>query len=269
MPETTKERLNLPLFFVLLFIVCWVGTLPMILGSYGMKLPAAVRLLQVLMLFGPLIVACFASWCNEGRAGIKTLLRRIILWRANVASYLVALVLPPAVFLVSAVVSRQMHLGSIIFPAASQIVSTYGLTLLVYALLNTEEFAWRGYALPRMQLSMGVLKATLLITGLWTLFHMPLFLIKGGHPAGYPLWLFVLMIFAISPLFTIVFNGSRGSLLLPHLLHQSFNAAVESVPIYPRVTHSLFPILISISIFLLFSLLLWHKQGPPSPVRTE
>jgi membrane protease YdiL (CAAX protease family) len=257
-----NEKISLPLFFVLLFTVCWIGALPMILGSYGWKLATPLKLLQILMLFGPLIVACFASWMNEGGKGIKNLFRRFVIWRVNLLWYFIALLSPPIASLISAALCRYFGWGKIVFPSTEKMLISFLTTLLVYALLNTEEFAWRGYALPRLQARIGAFRSTMVLAILWAAFHAPLFAIKGGHPAGYPIWLFAVMVFAISPLFTIVFNGSGGSLLLPHILHQSFNAAVEAIPIYPRLIHNLAAILILTGIFFIVSAVLWKQQAP-------
>lgn len=54
----TPRRISLPWFFVLLFVVSWIGAIPMVMASWtGTRPPLAIRLLQVLMLFGPGIVA--------------------------------------------------------------------------------------------------------------------------------------------------------------------------------------------------------------------
>jgi membrane protease YdiL (CAAX protease family) len=99
-----------------------------------------------------------------------------------------------------------------------------------HLLLNTEEIAWRGYALPRLLARYSRWRASLSLGLILGLFHIPLFLIKGGHPAGYPFPIFLVMIIALTVIFTWLAQHTSGSVLLAHLLHQSFNAWAESIP---------------------------------------
>lgn len=262
-------RFGLPAFFVTLFLVSWLGTVPMILQSYKLKLPGALSLLQILMLFGPGLVACFAAWRNEGTQGVSRLLRGLLVWRLNPLIYLAVLAGPPLVFALSLLVSNFAGFTQLHYPTAEKFFSTFGTVFGVYLLLNTEELAWRGYALPRLQTKMGTLKGTLLLTILWTCFHLPLFWMQGGHPAGYPFWLFALMIAGISLPFTIVFNATGGSILLPHLLHQSFNAAAEALPVFPVAARSLAPIAISVALLFVISLELYlHDRRAMADAQT-
>jgi membrane protease YdiL (CAAX protease family) len=219
----------------------------MILSSWrSTKLPPGVALLQVLMLFGPGLVAIFVTGINEGRSGVKKLLARFIKWRVNIIWYLIALFGP----LVLCLASRQISLlfgGHVnkLQPLPNLLIA-FATTFVIYFFLNTEEFAWRGYALPRLQERFGITKATVILGIIWGVFHLPLFLMKGGHPAGYPFPLYLLMTFAMTFTFSWIFNNTNGSLLLVHLLHQSINAWAEAIPFYPRATGSLVAMIIAI-----------------------
>ena len=245
--QSPKPRISLPLFFVILFAVCWIGTIPMILSSWrSTKLPPGVALLQVLMLFGPGLVAIFVAGINEGRSGVKKLLARFIKWRVNIIWYLIALFGPLVLCLASRQISLLFggHLNKL--QPLPDLLIAFATTFVIYFFLNTEEFAWRGYALPRLQERFGITKATLILGIIWGVFHLPLFLMKGGHPAGYPFPLYLLMTFAMTFTFTWVFNNTYGSLLLVHLLHQSINAWAEAIAFYPRATGSLVGMIIAI-----------------------
>lgn len=245
--QSPKPRISLPLFFVLLFAVCWIGTIPMVLSSWSSaKLPPGVALLQVLMLFGPGLVAIYAAGMNEGRLGIKNLLARFVKWRVNIIWYIIVL-LGPVVLCIAA---RQISLllGGNVPPLKSfpEVLSAFGTTFVIYFFLNTEEFAWRGYALPKLKNRFGITKATFILGIIWGVFHLPLFLMKGGHPAGYPFHLYVLMTLAMTFTFSWVFINTNGSLLLVHILHQSLNACAEAIPFYPRATGSLLAMIMAI-----------------------
>ena len=132
---------------------------------------------------------------------------------------------------------------------------------------NTEEIAWRGYALPELQRRMSPLKANLVLGVIWALFHSPLFFMKGGHPAGYSILIFFVMVVATTLIVGAIFNATRGSILISHLLHQSFNAWGEGLQIFPVMNEgSLWPmritVLILVALGLVASLLLARHRHP-------
>ena len=76
---------------------------------------------------------------------------------------------------------------------------------------------------------------------IWGVLHAPLFFMKGGHPGGWPPLLFLAMTVAWSVLFALAYEGTGGSILIVHLLHQALNGWSDALPIYPRVAHSSAP----------------------------
>jgi CAAX protease family protein len=89
---------------------------------------------------------------TEGRAGIRRLLRRFVLWRVGLRWYLFALVGVPVV----------MALGTLIVPRgmasllalSPRYVPTYLVWFLIIGIIGgplLEEPGWRGFALPRLQ----------------------------------------------------------------------------------------------------------------------
>src|SRR5262245_1846088 len=140
--QSPKTRIPLALFFVILFAVCWIGTIPMILSSWrSAKLPPAIAVLQVLMLFGPGLVALYATGMNEGRAGIRKLLCRFLIWRVNIIWYLIVLLGP----LILCLASRQLSLffGGTLnkLQTLPEVLMAFAQTFVIYFFLNTEEFA--------------------------------------------------------------------------------------------------------------------------------
>lgn len=262
MTETfrARERFPLPLFFVLLFLISWPGALPMILASYGKTVSPPVKLLQILMLFGPAIAACLASMINSGRQGLKQLLSGLLIWRVHAGWYVLAVIVPPLIYAVALFLSNATGQTESSFPALTKLIPSFLITLAVYFVLNTEELAWRGYALPRLQARFGVYPAAILIGLIWTVFHLPLFWIKGGHPAGYSFWLFTVMVMSITFLFSAAFNGTSGSVLIVHLLHQGLNAGVEAIPVYPRAVESIVPMVLASGMFFLIAVVLLKKK---------
>jgi membrane protease YdiL (CAAX protease family) len=130
------------------------------------------------------------------------------------------------------------------------VLTSAGQIGLFYLVFNTEELAWRGYALPQLQARMSPLGANAVLTLIWLVFHLPLFAMPGGHPAGYGLMPFIAMVIPIGFIMGAVFNRAAGSVLVVHVLHQGFNAWGEAWQIFPVFSGSPVPI-------WLFVALLW------------
>ena len=264
--QSPKQKVSLTLFFILLFAVCWIGTIPMVLSSWSStKLPSTVAMLQMLMLFGPGIVAVFVTGMNEGRSGVRKLLARFLKWRANIIWYLIVLLGPLVLCLASRQISLLLGSNVLRLQPLSDVLMTFATTFVVYFFLNTEEVAWRGYALPQLQERFGITTATFILGIIWGVFHLPLFLMKGGHPAGYPFPLYLLMTLAMTFAFTWVFKNTNGSLLLVHLLHQSLNAWAEAIPFYPRATGSLLAMITAILLLSTVAIAIVVAKFSPIP----
>jgi len=246
-----NERLPLAAVIIVIFVMSWIGTIPQVMASWvgAAALPGYVRLLQLFIL-APGFVVLWAAWINRGRAGFRQLLGRLLHWRAAWWIYAAVLLGTPAVVVISVLISNALGYTALTLPGPARALAAFLPTFAVYLLLNTEELAWRGYVLPRMQARWSPLVAALVLGVIWTLFHVPYFLMKGGHPGGYTPLLFALSLLPFSVLLARTFNATAGGVLLPHLLHQSINGWGESLPLLPRFAHSMAPVTISVLILL-------------------
>ncbi len=216
-------------FFALAYAVSWA----MLLVLYGLLgLPAAlVILLQTL---GPTIAALVMAGMLDGPAGRRRLLARIRIWRVARRWYAFALLGIPAASILAAMVIPGALIGlgdaSVVKPA---------IEFLVYMAVGFfsgplfEEPGWRGFALPRMQARMGALRATLVLGALWAAWHLPQYLVpewadENGGLDPVLIVTFLVMVVAIAPVMTWLFNRTQGSLLLVMLAHASINAALAA-----------------------------------------
>jgi hypothetical protein len=253
----------------LIFALSWPSVVPQILASWrgAAAVPGWVKLLQVLLV-APGLVAVAAAAVNGGWPGARDLLRRLLRWRAPAALWAGALLGPPLVIWASSAAAHVLGRLDRDVTAFPRFAAAFLPTFLVYLLLNTEELAWRGYVLPRMQARWTPLRATLVLGALWTVFHAPYFFMKGGHPGGTTPLLFVLTVIPVALVLTSLFNGSGGSVLLPHLFHQSVNAWAEAIPFLPRFAGSHWPMAISAAVLLALGAWLATRPslgaGPPA-----
>jgi len=98
---------------------------------------------------------------------------------------------------------------------------------LVLATLFTggnEEFGWRGFALPHLQMRFSALTASVLLGGVWVLWHVPMF-VYGVYQLSPLLYAASVVSFAV--ILTWYYNASDGSVLGAVLLHGTINAAVN------------------------------------------
>ena len=218
-------------YFVLAYALSWSVHVPLALSAQGLlpgTLPAS---LHVLGAYGPILAALVVTGVTRGASGLRDLLRRMRRWRVGIGWLLVAAFSPAVFFLVSAVLIR---LWNGVWPDLAQfghIAEFPNLGWLGGWLVWTltfglgEETGWRGFALPRLQRNRGARSATLILGGLWALWHLPQFFYN------YELTLFGVMGFAVSTMsgalvLTWLSNSTGGSVLVTMLWHGAFNTAV-------------------------------------------
>jgi uncharacterized protein len=239
--STTRRPPSLGGFFIAAAFVSGLGFLPMVWVSRAgaAALPPGLRHLQLLMLFGPALLAIVWSAREGGRAGVRTLLRSLLRWRVHPGWWIAALFGPGALYFLGRLLGDVLGASAAPLPTLGTAIASFLPTFGIYLLLNTEELAWRGYAWPRLRDRLGALRGSLVLGVVWGLLHAPLFMLKGGHPGGWPPALFLGMTVVFSVLFALAYEGTHRSVLIAHVLHQSLNAWGDAIPVYPRVTGSI------------------------------
>jgi membrane protease YdiL (CAAX protease family) len=181
---------------------------------------------------------------TDGKAGVKRLLSRFLIWRVGLKWYAVVLLLHPAVRLV----------GTLIFALRGGDVGRVDLTrwyLIPLALVGAalfgplaEELGWRGFALPRLLRIRGALLSSVILGAIWTAWHAPLFwapagtMVSGAPVTVASVLIYLVFLVAISILITWVYRHTRGSVLLAYLFHLSLSANIQFV-FFPDLTAEL------------------------------
>ena len=201
-PLAPVRRAPLLSFFVLACALTWSCVL----------LAPVSPAFGLLGLFGPSAAAVIVTAAGEGRAGVRTLLARVLDWRVRPAWYAVALGLP--FVLTGAAALLHLLLGG----AGPFPLYPIGVLSIVLAVLVVgEEIGWRGYALPRLTARFGVLGASLILGLLWACWHLANSTIPGleRYWTAFPAFLFFVV--AQTFLFTWIAgntgaaSSSRGS----------------------------------------------------------
>jgi len=247
-------------FFILAFLISWSFWIPMILRG------EESNLLRAAGTFGPLLSALTVTFGCRGTAGMRKLLSPFRIWRVNPAWYLFCLLSTALVVLTALGIYRAFGGQQLVFkdPRRLYLVLPVFLYVLLFSVLG-EETGWRGFALPRLQDRMGPLPASLVLGLIWGLWHLPLFFIPGNFHQHIPPVLFILQDVALSVVFTWLYNGTGGSLLLVHLFHAASNTSLGFLPVLPMDTGGdLRPLSITFGLLALFAVGI-ILSGYPSP----
>lgn len=217
------RRFSLWLFFVLAFLFSWIVWFAAIAearGTVAFHIPGAFAFI------GLSLAAIIAAFVDDGWAAFRDLVSRWFRWRVKPVWYGVAVALTGLLGLVA--LTSQAPFG-LINPigrnADAPAVLIYFLVQLPLFLV-TEETAWRGFALPRLQAHMNALGASLVLGLLWGVWHTPLFLTPGTFQSTLPYAGFILSALATSVMHTWIFNNTRGSVLLAAIFHTSTDASI-------------------------------------------
>ena len=224
----TTTRGAFPLKFVLIaFTFTWAFWLLVMLEARGLiaSLPVPAMLLGA---FGPMLAAVVLTAQEGGRAGLRSLLSRVVRWRVAPVWYGVALLGPIVLTLVAMALQLVLFGGQP--PSLLAMVEELPTVVVisVYMLIQVgigEEIGWRGYALPKLQASYSALVSSLVLGVIWFLWHLPLFFTAGTSYSNTPLWVFLVFLLPFSILISWVFNSTGGSVLMVMILHAVMNAS--------------------------------------------
>jgi uncharacterized protein len=220
-----------------------------------------------------LVVTLLPAWVVWNifsvRRGVRTLLRTIAAWRAPLVWYLAALLLP--VLISAAGIALLALLGQPLprFPRTEParellplLVTTFVATLLYGGPLG-EEAGWRGFALPRLQARHSPLVASLLLSVMWGLWHLPLHL-QGVYHGIFPDGLSGILLRIVSSvptaiLFTWLYNRTKGNLCLVVLLHTAVN---NTAGFWLPITRGIYATMSILTVTLIIVDRMWQWQPP-------
>ncbi len=221
-------------FFILAYAISWILSIPVILTEWGILQNEMIfTIFFTIKSFGPFLAAYIMIRMLEGKGGVRIWWGRIKQGRVGWQWYAITLLGFPAFGL----------LGIMVLPGAlasfqglpQHFLMTYLVSFILIAFAGGplgEEPGWRGFALPRIQARYGALVGTLILSVLWTFWHLPDFLTsaeRGGPGANLTtlltvnLPIFLLMVMSLAVIFSWVFNRTKGSVFIAILLHTSLN----------------------------------------------
>ena len=265
--EVRRSSKQLMIFFVMTFAWSWTCWLlaPVVQADSSF----AAGALFFLGVFGPSLAAACLVCMTSGRAGLRTWLARCLQWRGRWGWITLAFLTPLAVLTLAGAI--HITLGGVIpaSPAMGNIAMflvNFGLVFLVGGPMG-EEFGWRGYALPAMQKQLGWRASSLLLGGIWGVWHLPLFFIAGTAQGNGSMPVFFVLIVATSVFYTWLYQRSAGSVLPALALHTASNSWPSMIPILPSdADQRPYLFVVGLVVAAAIWLLVRRDRLPPTPV---
>jgi len=246
------EGKNLFLFFTIAFGWSWLLWLPSVIISlsndeslmywmHDVEMSAGLGLIAIggiFSTFGPLVAAFTVTGLTEGRERVRRFWRRFWDVRLPGVWLLVSFLLPLLLIAVPALLAgffgNRVQLARVSQP---WVILGWFLNNFTRSGGMSEEFGWRGYALPRLQAKWNALISSIVLGVIWSVWHLPLWFLAGSSQQGSSFWLFLASLVLTSILYTWLFNSGRGSILVAVIFHAVGNTVAQ---MFPGSTSSVF-----------------------------
>ena len=223
------KRRPLAAMYIIMFSIAWSVMIPQALYSQGMLSAPLPVFFEIFIGWAAGIAALIVSAIVAGRAGVREIFGRFLIWKIDLKWYFVGGFILAGIILGG--IGLHVLFGGVmpVIPVAGkplwEIVLTFVLLIVMGFLFNTEETVWRGYAVPRLQTRYGALIATLLIAIPEVSLHLPLFWTRG-NPFYETVGVYWFSAFSLAAvvIYVYVFNMTKGSLIIVTLMHASQNA---------------------------------------------
>ena len=277
--EPSARRINPWLFFPLTFFLTWIFWIPIALS--GQPVMRSWLIFPLLAGgFGPSIVGIIMVYRTKDREGRRDFWRRSLRFKQIGAVWFAAiLVLFPVVFglgiLLDVLLGGSPPGAAGLLQAAAQ--PAFLLVAVIMSLVIgplAEEFGWRGFVLDHMQSKWTALVSSLILGAFWWVWHFPEFFMTG-IPTGdivsgpLPFVTFAGNVFAMSILYTWVYNNTEHSILAVILMHFMYNFTQNGLsPISDRadVFKTLLLVVTAVVVVVIWGpKTLTRPQEPPGP----
>jgi uncharacterized protein len=257
------EKHQLTVLILLVYGLTWPFQILEVLASRDILSFTPPTTLMILQGFMPGLAAVIVTGMVRGRPGIRALFRKVLIARAGFRWYAFAIFIMAGVSLAAILLANRLGASptiSLLSPElpVSRPIGILVSTVMIFVfsmLFNTEEFAWRGVALPRLQARHNALVASLILSIPWLFFHLPLFFKVGSSQSDTSFLSYAIGMMATTILFTFLFNHTRGSLLFVWILHGSMNTwtqvfSINSSAPNPLLDWTLAGVLVALSVLV-------------------
>jgi len=214
------------LFIILTFLLSWLLWLPGILITNNYIEPdESITLLDnIFKWIGgliPSVVAIILIYKDQGKDGIKVLISRVFKLRLSYWYFPIFLIIPVTILLAHSINILSGHP----FPK-TEVISEPWMILPLFILF-----------LIKLQAKWNALTSSIILGGIWAIWHIPMFLSKGfgHHDLQLPFGQFFITLVLVSILITWLQNNT-GSLAPAFILHAFINMSGEVLPLINKNT---------------------------------
>jgi membrane protease YdiL (CAAX protease family) len=229
-----KSKNNLRHFFLLTIGFSWIFWLLVIF--INRNYPELMFLKEVLdnfAVFVPSIMGIFYVYLETGKEGMLKLLIKGLKYKFELKYYLYLLIMP-AILSVTFVLSKMFFTINIemsLFENPKLIPLVFIYIFFLGGPLG-EEFGWRGYALPKLNMIFKPLYSSLILGIIWSIWHLPLFYMQDTVQSDINFLGYTLFTILITVIITIIFIKSGGSILAAILFHTLNNLSWGVFPLF-------------------------------------
>ena len=215
-----------------MFVLTWAPWSFAAYYSYQCGMELYSNLFALLGLLGPSFAALIMIWSSGSRDLAHDFKKRLVDLRLIRPGYIpvILLLMPFALFL-----STWLSAG--VGRSADQFRFSGGFaTMLPIILLAAtfEELGWRGYGMDSLRAKFGMMKATLLFSVLWAIWHVPLFFIDHTYQHGLwnssPIYVanFFVSVIPAAILMNWLYYKNNRSIVAAILFHMALDATAEA-----------------------------------------
>jgi membrane protease YdiL (CAAX protease family) len=183
-------------------------------------LPLPGEMIPVVMVFIPALMAISLTAFSEGKAGVRSLLGKLVHRPIDLKWITIAVVLGLVARLLISLIALGLGMISTIQLRPGGPASYVLLAVVFFVFAIPEELGWRGYALPKLLQRRSPLVAALIVGVLWGSLHLALLLPGMMNEGAQPLPT-LLGLVGMSVLFTWLYINSGGSILVTTIFHAS------------------------------------------------
>ncbi|MGH8246496.1 MAG: CPBP family intramembrane glutamic endopeptidase [Gammaproteobacteria bacterium] len=231
------QRASTAFFISAAFVITYLIGIPIYLALQGAGVEN-VWVNNFVLRFGPALAGIATIALLRGSEGLRDLFRRCVHWRIPPMYFLTAILIQPAVLLATLVIRGHWADVQSLDPAAA--IGAFAAYLLLTVLVGAgfgEEIGWRGFLQPQLSQSRSPLAGSLLLGITWFAWHVPAYLLDPGNESSDPILPFLAIIFPFSIVHAWAYFRSKGSILLPAVLHGAIDASWYTLEdVLPQVT---------------------------------
>ncbi|HKL13525.1 MAG TPA: type II CAAX endopeptidase family protein [Halanaerobiales bacterium] len=236
-----KAKNKLINFFIITIILSWsLWILAILINKNIISIGISTNLLNIMGAFIPSLMGIYLMYSESNKEDFIKFLKKGIEYKFEIKYYLYLFIFPLILFL-SYIISQtffNLNIENSLLNQPKMIPIAFIYILFLGGPLG-EEYGWRGFALPRLNMIFKPLYSSIILGFIWSIWHLPLFFIEGSVQQGINFFGYTIFTILISVIFTILFIKTGGSILSAILLHTMTNLSWGMFPVFNHLYASI------------------------------